>query len=501
MELCDLTLHEIKDLFTRKEVLPSMVLSSVVKRIEEAEENLGAYLALDLEAAFAAARAADDRIKTGNALGVLDGIPVAIKDNLCQAGKETTCASRILQGYVPPYTATAVQKLMDQGALILGRTNMDEFAMGSSTENSAVKPTKNPWDPRLVPGGSSGGSAAAVAAGEAIAALGSDTGGSIRQPAAFCGVTGLKPTYGLVSRYGLVAFASSFDQIGPITKDAEDCALMLSTMAGFDPLDSTSVRGTPVDYTQELDRELTGRTIGLPREYFGEGVDTEVGRIVMAAVAQLEDLGARVVEISLKMTEYALPVYYLISSAEASSNLGRYDGIRYGRAAAGREDLAAYYTRTRAEGFGPEVKRRIMLGTYALSAGYYEAYYQKAQQVRTLICREFAEAFRVVDAIVTPTSPTLPFRLGERLTDPLAMYMSDVCTVPVNIAGLPALSIPCGFARGLPVGLQIIGRPFAETTILNIAHQYQKVTGHHRARPCGTGHDRAEQEGGSPDEV
>lgn len=487
MELCDLTLHEIKDLFVKKEVLPSMVLASVVRRIREVEESLGAYLALDLEAAFAAAQAADGRIKEGKALGVLDGIPVAIKDNLCQAGKETTCASRILQGFVPPYTATAVQKLLDQGALILGRTNMDEFAMGSSTENSAVKPTRNPWDPRWVPGGSSGGSAVAVAAGEAIAALGSDTGGSIRQPAAFCGVTGLKPTYGLVSRYGLVAFASSFDQIGPITKDAEDCALLLSAIAGFDPLDSTSVQGEAVDYTKDLERELTGRTLGLPREYFGEGLDDEVRRIIMAAVAQLEELGARIVELSLKLTEYALPVYYLISSAEASSNLARYDGIRYGRAVAGREDLATYYTRTRSEGFGPEVKRRIMLGTYALSAGYYEAYYQKAQQVRTLICREFEEAFRAVDAIVTPTSPTLPFRAGERLTDPLAMYLSDVCTVPVNIAGLPALSVPCGFAQGAPVGMQIIGRPFAEATILQIAHQYQKVTAFHRARPYGAG--------------
>ncbi|HEY8392832.1 MAG TPA: Asp-tRNA(Asn)/Glu-tRNA(Gln) amidotransferase subunit GatA [Capillibacterium sp.] len=491
MELCDLTLHEIKDLFARKEVLPSMVLEAVAGRIREVEKSLGAYLALDLDTAFTAARAADARFQAGKALGTLDGIPVAIKDNLCQAGKETTCASRILQGFVPPYTATAVQKLLDQGAVIIGRTNMDEFAMGSSTENSAVKPAKNPWDPRRVPGGSSGGSAVAVAAGEAIVALGSDTGGSIRQPAAFCGVTGLKPTYGLVSRYGLVAFASSFDQIGPIAKDAEDCALLLAAIAGFDPLDATSVRGEPVDYRQELDRELTGCKIGLPREYFGAGLDDEVRRIIMTAVEQLEELGARVVELSLKLTEYALPVYYLISSAEASSNLARYDGIRYGRAAADRAELAAYYTKTRTEGFGPEVKRRIMLGTYALSAGYYEAYYQKAQQVRTLICREFAEAFRAVDAIVTPTSPTLPFRLGERLADPLAMYLSDVCTVPVNIAGLPAISIPCGFVRGLPVGMQIIGRPFAEGTILNIAHQFQKVTAYHRARPNGA--ERGEQ--------
>jgi len=484
MELSDMTLHEIKNLYAEKEVLPSMVLASVARRIQEQEENLGAYLALDLEAAFEAAREADRRIKEGKALGVLDGIPVAIKDNLCQAGKETTCASRILQGFVPPYTATAVQKLLDQGALIIGRTNMDEFAMGSSTEYSAVKKTKNPWDPQRAPGGSSGGSAAAVAAGEAIAALGSDTGGSLRQPAAFCGVTGLKPTYGVVSRYGLVAFAPSFDQIGPITKDAQDCALVLTAIAGFDPLDSTSVRGEQVDYTKDLEQGLAGRNIGLPREYFGEGLDEEVRPIILAAVEQLEELGARIVELSLKLTEYALPVYYLISSAEASSSLARYDGIRYGRAASGREDLDTFYTQTRSEGFGPEVKRRIMFGAFVLSAGNYEAYYQKAQQVRTLICREFEEAFRLVDAILTPTAPTIPFRLGERLADPLAMYLSNVCTVPVNIAGLPALSVPCGFARGTPVGMQIIGRPFAEATILNIAHQYQKVTAYHQARPC-----------------
>ena len=490
MELCYLTIHELKKLYAQKEVLPSAVLASVAGRIEEAEENLGAYLALDLETAVAEARAADARIKAGKTLGPLDGIPVAIKDNLCQAGKETTCASRILQGFVPPYTATAVRKLLDQGALILGRTNMDEFAMGSSTENSGVKITKNPWDPQKAPGGSSGGSAAAVAAGEAVAALGSDTGGSIRQPAAFCGVTGLKPTYGAVSRYGLVAFASSLDQIGPITKDAKDCALMLNAISGFDPLDSTSVRGEKVDYTKNLEQDLSGRKIGLPHEYFREGIDQEVKRTIMEAVDQLKELGAQIVEISLKFTEYALPAYYIISSAEASSNLARYDGIRYGRAATMEDDLTAFYIKTRSEGFGLEVKRRIMLGTYALSAGYYEAYYKKAQQVRTLIIQDFNRAFQQVDAIVTPTSPTTAFKLGERLADPLQMYLSDVCTVPVNIAGLPALSVPCGFSRGVPVGMQIIGRHFAEATILNIAHQYQKVTDYHQARP-----GRARKEG------
>jgi aspartyl-tRNA(Asn)/glutamyl-tRNA(Gln) amidotransferase subunit A len=441
---------------------------------------------LDLEAAFAAARAADHRIQAGKPLGEMDGIPFALKDNLCQTGKETTCASRILQGFVPPYTATAVQKLLDQGALIIGRTNMDEFAMGASTEHSAEKKTKNPWDPQRVPGGSSGGSAAAVAAGETIVALGSDTDGSIRQPAAFCGVTGLKPTYGLVSRYGLVSFASSFDQIGPIAKDAEDCALVLKAIAGFDPLDSTSLRGEQqVDYTKGLEQSLHGRTIGLPREYFGEDLDAEVRRIIMGAVEQLAELGARIVELSLKLSEYALPASYLISSAEASSSLARYDGIRYGRAAADRGDLATFYTQTRTEGFGPEVKRRIILGAYALSAGHYEKYYQKAQQIRTLIGQEFEEAFRCVDAIVTPTAPTPPFKLGDRLADPLALYLSNLYTVPVNLAGLPALSVPCGFVQGAPVGMQIIGGPFAEATILNIAHQYQKVTTYHQARPCG----------------
>ena len=484
MELCDLTIHELKRLYARKEVFPSEVLASVTRRINEAEKDYGAYIALDLEGAAEQAQAADARIKAGKLLGELEGIPVAIKDNLCQAGRETTCASRILQGFVPPYTATTVRKILAQGAVILGRTNMDEFAMGSSTEHSAVKKSKNPWDPHRTPGGSSGGSAVAVAAGEAIAALGSDTGGSIRQPAAFCGVTGLKPTYGLVSRYGLLAFASSLDQIGPLAKDAEDCALLLNVLAGFDPLDSTSVRGEQADYTKDLAQDLAGRKIGLPLEYFGEGIDAEVKRTVMEAVDLLKELGVQFVEISLKFTEYALPAYYIISSAEAGSNLARYDGIRYGKSAALIEDnLVAFYTKTRSEGFGPEVKRRIMLGTYALSAGYYEAYYKKAQQVRTLIIQEFNEAFQQMDAIITPTAPTTAFKIGEKSGDPLQMYLSDVCTVPVNIAGLPALSIPCGFSRGLPVGMQIIGDHFAEAVILNLAYQYQRVTDYHKVRP------------------
>lgn len=483
MELCDLPIHEIKRLFAQKEVLPSAVLASVTRRIKEVEEYYGAYLTLDLENASEQAEAADAKIKAGKAVGELEGIPVAIKDNLCQAGKETTCASRMLKGFVPPYTATAVQKLLEQGALILGRTNMDEFAMGSSTENSAVKKAKNPWDPQRTPGGSSGGSAVAVAAGEAISALGSDTGGSIRQPAAFCGVTGLKPTYGLVSRYGLIAFAPSLDQIGPLTKDAKDCAIILNALTGFDPKDSTSVRVEKVDYTKDLERSLSGRKIGLPLEYFSAGIDEEVKRMIIEAVGQLKELGAQIVEISLKLTEYALPAFYIISAAEASSSLARYDGIRYGQAAPLGDDLTVFYTKTRSEGFGQEVKKRIMLGTYVLSSGSYEAYYKKAQQVRTLIIQEFNEAFQQVDAIIAPTSPTTAFKIREKSGDTLQMYLSHVCTVSANMAGLPALSVPCGFSRGLPVGIQIIGKHFAETTILNIAHQYQKVTDYHRARP------------------
>jgi aspartyl-tRNA(Asn)/glutamyl-tRNA(Gln) amidotransferase subunit A len=484
VELCDLTIHELRGLYARKEVFPSEVLASVTRRIHKVEKDYGAYLTLDLEGAAEQAQAADARIKAGKALGVLEGIPVAIKDNLCQAGKEATCASRILQGFVPPYTATVVRKILAQGAVILGRANMDEFAMGSSTEYSAVKESKNPWDPQRTPGGSSGGSAVAVAAGEAIAALGSDTGGSIRQPAAFSGVTGLKPTYGLVSRYGLVALASSLDQIGPLTKDAEDSALLLNILSGFDPMDSTSVRVKELDYTRDLQQDLSGKKIGLPLEYFGAGIDAEVKRTVMKAVDLLKELGVEVVEISLKFTEYALPAYCIISSAEAGSNLARYDGIRFGKAAARIEDnLAAFYTRTRSEGFGPEVKRRIMLGTYVLSAGSYEAYYKKAQQVRTLIIKEFNEVFQQVDAIITPTTPTTAFKFGEKSQDPLRMYWSEVCTAPVNMAGLPAISIPCGFSCGLPVGMQIIGDHFMETVILNIAYQYQRVTDYHKARP------------------
>lgn len=483
MELCDLTIHELKRLYAQKEVGPSTVLAAVVRRIKEVEAGTGAYIDLELESAFEQARTAEARLKAGKPLGELEGIPVAVTDNLCRAGKKTTCASRMLAEFVPPYTATAVRNLTAQGAIILGRTNMDEFAMGSSTEYSAVRKPKNPWDPQRTPGGACGGSAAAVAAGETIAALGTDTGGAIRLPAAFCGVTGLKPTYGLVSRYGLVALAASLDQIGPLAKDAQDCALLLNLLTGYDPLDSTSVRKERMDYTRDLEQTLSGRKIGLPREYFGAELDEAVRRVLMEAVAQLEALGAEIVELSLELTKYALPAYYIIAAAEASSNLARFDGIRYRQAAPVGEELNAYYTRARTKGFGPEVKRRIMLGTYILSAEGYKTYYQKAQQVRTLVSQEFKSAFQEVEALITPTAPTTAFKMGERLEDPLSMYSSDLYTVPASLAGLPAISVPCGFVGGLPVGLQIIGRPFAENTILNIAHQYQKRTDYHKARP------------------
>jgi aspartyl-tRNA(Asn)/glutamyl-tRNA(Gln) amidotransferase subunit A len=483
MELCDLTIHELKRLYAEKEVGPPAVLAAVAQRIKAVEAGNGAYLDLDLESAFAQAQTAAERFKAGEPRGELEGIPVALPANLCQAGKKTTCASRILAEFVPPYTATALQRLAAQGAIILGRTNLDEFGLGSSTEYSVEQKTKNPWDPQRTPGGACGGSAAAVAAGETIAALGTDTGGALRLPAAFSGVTGLKPTYGLVSRYGLVALASSLDQIGPLAKDAQDCALLLNHLSGYDPLDATSVRRERADYTSDLARPLSGRKIGLPREYFGTALDEAVRRVLREAVAQLEALGVEIIELSLTLTEYALLAYQIILAAEASSNLARFDGIRYGQATPAGDGLNAYYTRTRTEGFGPEVKRQIMLGTYVRSAEHYDTYYRKAQQVRTLVRQEFEAAFQVVEALITPTAPTPPFPLGAGREEPWALDRSYLYTVPASLAGLPALSVPCGFVDGLPVGLQIIGPPFAEKTLLNIAHQYQKETDYHKARP------------------
>jgi len=447
------------------------------------EPRVQALVTVTDELALKQAQKADELLATGNT-NPLTGIPVLIKDNMCIKRIPTTCSSRMLENFLPPYNATVVEKLNDCGAVVVGKANMDEFAMGSSTENSALFTTHNPWDLSRVPGGSSGGSAAAVAAGECIYALGSDTGGSIRQPAGFCSVTGLKPTYGRVSRYGLVAFASSLDQIGPLTQDITDCALVLNAIAGYDSRDSTSVPYPTPDYTQCLTTDLNGLRIGVPEEYFVEGMQTEVETAIRAAINKLEELGAKIEwEASLPHTRYALAVYYIIAPSEASANLARYDGVKYGFSAKEADSMWDAMEKTRQYGFGPEVKRRIMLGTYALSAGYYDAYYVKAQKVRTLIRREFDQAFDKFDALITPTSPTTPFKIGEKVDDPLQMYLSDVCTLPINIAGLPAISIPAGFADGLPIGMQIIGKPFSEETILKIAYAYQQATDWHKKRP------------------
>ncbi|MCG0239104.1 MAG: Asp-tRNA(Asn)/Glu-tRNA(Gln) amidotransferase subunit GatA [Firmicutes bacterium] len=481
-----LTATRLNRLFLAGELSAEEIVEAYLERIQAVDGQVGAYLTVTAAEARERARKLDARRKAGDtALGPLAGVPVAIKDNICTQGIRTTCASRILENFVPPYDATVVSRLQAAGAIIIGKTNLDEFAMGSSTENSAFQVTRNPWDISRVPGGSSGGSAAAVAADLCAAALGSDTGGSIRQPAALCGVVGLKPTYGAVSRYGLVAFASSLDQIGPITKDVADAALLLSVIAGYDRRDSTS--HPDADRLQRIqlptDPNLSGIRVGVPREYFAQGVEPGVRQAVEQAIAKLAELGATVDEVSLPHTEYALDAYYIVATAEASSNLARYDGVRYGLRAEA-DSVTEMYLRTRQQGFGLEVKRRIMLGTYALSAGYYDAYYKKAQQVRTLVIRDFEAAFRRFDVLVAPTSPTVAWGLGERLDDPLAMYMADILTIPANLAGLPAISIPCGLSQGLPVGLQIIGRHFDEPTVLRVAYAYEKVTQHHQTRPA-----------------
>ncbi len=455
-----------------------------LERIRQAEPAVHALVTVTDELALSQAEKADELMAKGNTATPLTGIPTLIKDNMCTRGIRTTCSSRMLENFVPPYDATVVEKLNECGAVIIGKANMDEFAMGSSTENSALFTTHNPWDLSCVPGGSSGGSAAAVACSETICALGSDTGGSIRQPAGFCSVTGLKPTYGRVSRYGLVAFASSLDQIGPLTRDATDCALVMNAIAGYDPRDSTSVPYPVPDYTQCLNADLNGLRLGIPGEYFVEGMQTEVAEAIKTAITKLEELGANIDwEVSLPSTPYALAVYYIIAPSEASANLARYDGVKYGFSYQDTDNIWEALEKTRQYGFGAEVKRRIMLGTYALSAGYYDAYYLKAQKVRTLIRRELDRAFEKYDALITPTSPTVPFKIGEKMDDPLQMYLSDVCTLPINIAGVPAISIPAGFADGLPIGMQIIGKPFAEETLLKIAHAYQQATDWHKRRP------------------
>jgi aspartyl-tRNA(Asn)/glutamyl-tRNA(Gln) amidotransferase subunit A len=484
VDLYRLTIHELRDLIQKGEVTPLEVVQSFLTRIGQVEERVQAFnvvtdgIALDLAQRYAALQ------RARQPLPPLAGIPLGIKDVICTKRVRTTCSSRILENFVPPYDAAVMTRLGEAGAVLIGKLNMDEFAMGSSTENSAFKKTHNPWNLDCVPGGSSGGSAAAVAADMCAGALGSDTGGSVRQPAGFCGIAALKPTYGRVSRFGLVAYASSLDQIGPMTKDVRDAAILLRAIAGHDPRDSTSGDLPVPDYEAALTGDVRGLRVGIPAEYFIPGMDPEVERAVRQAVAVLEGLGAVQVPVRLPHTEYAIAAYYLVATAEASSNLGRYDGVKYGHRTANSAHLIDMYMKTRREGFGPEVKRRIMLGTYALSAGYYDAYYLKALKARTLIRQDFTQAFEACDVILTPTSPTAAFRIGEKADDPLQMYLADVFTISVNLAGVPGINVNCGFTSGgLPIGLQFIGKPFDESTILNVAHTYEQATPWHTRRP------------------
>ena len=480
----DKTVAELSRALGRKEISSVELTRVFLERINK-YKDLNAFITVDAERSLAQARAADARIARGEA-GALAGVPIAQKDIFCADGWRTTCGSKILSNFTAPYDATIIGKFNAAGAVCLGKTNMDEFAMGSSNETSYYGGVKNPWDTAAVPGGSSGGSAAAVAARLAPAATGTDTGGSIRQPSALTNLTGLKPSYGRVSRYGMIAFASSLDQGGPMCRTAEDAALLLNVMSGFDPRDSTSVDAPVPDYTQTLGGEIKGLRIGLPREYFGEGLNAEVAKVVEAAVAEYKKLGAQVVEVSLPNSQLAIPCYYVLAPAEASSNLSRFDGVRYGYRAENYTDLLDMYCKTRAEGFGAEVKRRIMIGTYALSAGYYDAYYLKAQKLRRLIAEDFRKAFESCDVIMGPTSPTTAFKIGEKSDDPVAMYLSDIYTISVNLAGLPGMSIPAGFdAKGLPVGLQLIGQYFDEARLLNVAHRYQQTTDWHKRMPKG----------------
>ena len=485
--LYELTAHELSELLGSGEVSAREALAAVYERIDETEEEIHAYVRLTRETAEAQAGEIDERRARKEELPPLAGVPLALKDIFCTKGIPTTCCSRILEGFVPPYDAHVVEQCRRNGLVLVGKTNMDEFAMGSSTENSAFGVTRNPWDLERVPGGSSGGSAAAMAGSEAVVAMGTDTGGSIRQPASFCGIVGMKPTYGRVSRYGVIAFASSLDQVGPITKDVRDCALMMNVLAGHDRRDSTSIEAPAPDYTAALRPDVKGLRIGLVKEfmeYQGRRVEGEVEAAVLAAMERLRELGAECEEVSLPHLNYAIPVYYIIAPAEASSNLARYDGVQYGyRTPDNGGDIIEMYSRTRDEGFGAEVKRRIMLGTYALSAGYYDAYYLKASQVRTLIRRDFDRAFERFDVLMGATSPTVAFRLGEKTDDPLAMYLSDVCTIPLNMGGLPGMSIPCGFSgEGLPIGLQLVGKALGEETLLRTAYAFEQSTEYHRRR-------------------
>jgi len=483
MTIYDLTLAGLRTGLDKREFSAVEITKAYLERIAATNPVINTFITICNETALAEAEAADRLIAAGQ-VSTLTGVPIAAKDIFNTVGLRTTCGSHILENYVSPYDATAIERVKKQNAVILGKLNMDEFAMGSSNENSAFGAVRNPWDTDCVPGGSSGGSAASVAARQTAAALGTDTGGSIRQPASHCSVVGLKPTYGRVSRYGVVAYASSLDQVGPVTRDVRDCALLLQAIAGYDSSDSTSV-DTPVpDYQAALDGDLGGIRIGLPKEYFIDGLDADVRRSVEQAVATYRDLGAEIIEVSLPHTAYAVACYYLIATAEASSNLARYDGVRYGLRADNTENLIDMYMQSRAAGFGAEVKRRIMLGTYALSSGYYDAYYLKAQKVRTLIRQDFLEAFDKVDTLLTPVAPTPAFAIGEKVNDPLQMYLSDIYTIPVNLAGTCAMSLPCGFsAAGLPIGMQLIGKPFDEATILHTAHAFEQATEWHKRRP------------------
>ena len=481
-ELNWLTIQEARGMLDRREISSVELTRACLGRIDAVEASVRSFITPTPGVALRQAEAADMMLASRNGLS-LTGIPMQVKDVMCTEGVLTTCGSKMLADYVPVYNATAADRLLRQGAVMLGKGNMDEFAMGSSCENSSFHPTYNPWDLGRVPGGSSGGAAASVASGEVVYSLGSDTGGSVRQPAAMCGVTGLKPSYGLVSRYGLVAYASSLDQVGPVGRTVADCALVLNAIAGHDPSDATSLPFAAPDFTAHLESGVEGLRLGVPREYFAEGIEDGVRRAVEKAISLLEEQGASIREVSLPSTKYALACYYIIAPSECSANLARYDGVKYGFSQQDAPDMWSAMEQTRQHGFGPEVTRRIMLGTFALSAGYYDAYYLKAQQARTLIRRDFTEVFETVDALVTPTSPVVAFPIGEKMGDPLQMYLIDACTIPVNIAGLPALSVPCGFSEGLPVGLQLIGPHLSEQTLLRIGHAYEQATEWHKRRP------------------
>jgi len=494
MELPFLTIKEASELLKKKEISPVELTQSILDRINDKDDNLNTYVTVLADKALESAKQAEAEITAGNYLGPLHGIPLylgplhgiplGLKDIFITKDITTTCGSKMLENFIPPYDATVTQKLLNSGAVILGKNNMDEFAMGSSTETSYFGPTRNPWDLERVPGGSSGGSASATAASLCLGSVGTDTGGSIRQPAALCGVVGMKPTYGRVSRFGMIAFASSLDQAGPITKTVEDTAIILNAISGPDPNDSTCLNVPVPDYTKSLNNDLKGLKFGIPKEYFVEGMDKDVEDASRKAISVMENLGAELIEISLPHTEYAVLTYYIIAPSEASSNLARYDGVKYGFRAEGAESLKDMYFKTRAQGFGNEVKRRIMLGTYALSSGYYDAYYLKAQKVRTLIKNDFNEAFKIVDAIVAPTTPEVAFKIGEQTQDPIKMYLSDVLTIPCNIAGLPGISVPCGFSsNGLPIGIQVLGKPFDEETVIHVAHAYEQSTNWGDKRP------------------